>query len=195
VRRFDVVAALDVLEHVEDVDATLDMCAAALEPGGVFGFLTHSQTLEAFEELIWQGGYQIGFIPKGNHDFHKFLDPDDLAQRLAARGLRLIETRGIWFDGVPPVSWALDRWAVRPGGEDRCPCIHPAVSRAVPARRGRVGALVGGVDPRAGQGAGGLARAGRGCAARADTPSRRARSRCASGSSRPSSTRVSAATA
>jgi 2-polyprenyl-3-methyl-5-hydroxy-6-metoxy-1,4-benzoquinol methylase len=54
-----------VLEHVEDVDGTLDMCASALEPGGVLGFLTHSQTLAAFEELIWQGEYQVGFIPKG----------------------------------------------------------------------------------------------------------------------------------
>lgn len=105
---FDVVTAVDVLEHVEDVDATLDMCASALEPGGVFGFLTHNQTLEAFEELIWQGEYHIGFIPKGNHDFHKFLDPDDLAQRLAVRGLRLIETRGIGFDLAVPAATLID---------------------------------------------------------------------------------------
>jgi 2-polyprenyl-6-hydroxyphenyl methylase/3-demethylubiquinone-9 3-methyltransferase len=105
---FDVVTAVDVLEHVEDVDATLDMCASALKPGGVFGFLTHNQTLEAFEELIWQGEYEIGFIPKGNHDFHKFLDPDDLVQRLAARGLRLVETKGIGFDLEVPAATLID---------------------------------------------------------------------------------------
>jgi 2-polyprenyl-6-hydroxyphenyl methylase/3-demethylubiquinone-9 3-methyltransferase len=105
---FDVVTAVDVLEHVEDVDATLDMCASALVPGGVFGFLTHNQTLEAFEELIWQGEYAIGFIPKGNHDFHKFLDPDDLARRLAARGLRLVETKGIGFDLEIPAAKLID---------------------------------------------------------------------------------------
>jgi 2-polyprenyl-6-hydroxyphenyl methylase/3-demethylubiquinone-9 3-methyltransferase len=95
---FDAVMAVDVLEHVEDVDATLAMCASALEPGGTFGFLTHNQTLEAFEELIWRGEYQVGFIPKGNHDFHKFLHPVDLAQRMGRHGLRLIETKGIAFD-------------------------------------------------------------------------------------------------
>jgi 2-polyprenyl-6-hydroxyphenyl methylase/3-demethylubiquinone-9 3-methyltransferase len=96
--QFDAVMAVDVLEHVADVDATLDMCAGALKPGGLFGFLTHNQTLKAFEELIWMGEYQVGFIPKGNHDFHKFLTPEDLAERMSARGLRLVDLTGIAFD-------------------------------------------------------------------------------------------------
>ena len=96
--QFDAVMAVDVLEHVEDVDKTLAMAARALSSGGIFGFLTHNQTLVAFEELVWQGEYEIGFIPKGNHDFHKFLSPDDLARRLAAHGLRICDTRGIAFD-------------------------------------------------------------------------------------------------
>lgn len=107
-RTFDVVTAVDVLEHVEDVDGTLDMCASALKPGGVFGFLTHNQTLDAFEELIWRCEYELGFIPKGIHDFHKFLNPDDLAQRLALRGLRLVETRGIGFDLEIPAATLID---------------------------------------------------------------------------------------
>jgi 2-polyprenyl-6-hydroxyphenyl methylase/3-demethylubiquinone-9 3-methyltransferase len=106
--QFDAVMAVDVLEHVEDVDATLDMCARTLKQGGTFGFLTHNQTLEAFEELIWQGEYQVGFIPKGNHDFHKFLAPDDLTERMAAKGLRLIETKGIAFDLDEPAAKLAD---------------------------------------------------------------------------------------
>lgn len=72
---FGTVMAVDVLEHVDDVDRTLDMCARVLEPGGIFGFLTHNQTLKAFEELVWKGEYELGIIPKGNHDFHKFSTP------------------------------------------------------------------------------------------------------------------------
>jgi 2-polyprenyl-6-hydroxyphenyl methylase/3-demethylubiquinone-9 3-methyltransferase len=107
-RTFDVVAAVNVLEHVEDVNATLDMCASALKPGGVFGFLTHNQTLDAFEKLIWQGEYEIGLIRKGTHDFHKFLNPDDLAHRLALRELRLVEIRGIGFDLSVPAGKLID---------------------------------------------------------------------------------------
>lgn len=95
---FDAVFAVDVLEHVNDVNATLDACSRALKPRGLFGFLTHNQTLEAFTFLIWEGEYHLGFIPKGNHDFHKFIAPEDLAGRLAERGLRTVEIRGLQFN-------------------------------------------------------------------------------------------------
>lgn len=95
---FDAVLAVDVLEHVEDVDLTLAMCVRALKPGGIFGFLTHNQTLDAFEELVWRGEYGLGVIPKGTHDFHKFLTPEDLGERMARQGLALAETRGIAAD-------------------------------------------------------------------------------------------------
>jgi len=93
--QFDAVMAVDILEHVEDVDLALAMCSRALKQGGILGFLTHNQTLEAFEHLVWQGEYRLGVIPKGTHDFHKFLTPEDLGERMRRRGLRLIETRGI----------------------------------------------------------------------------------------------------
>ena len=94
---FDAVFAVDVLEHVADLDAALDTCARVLKPGGLFGFLTHNQTLEAFTLLIWEGEYHLGFIPKGNHDFHKFIRPEDLKERLAKRGLRTVEVQGLEF--------------------------------------------------------------------------------------------------
>jgi 2-polyprenyl-6-hydroxyphenyl methylase/3-demethylubiquinone-9 3-methyltransferase len=96
--RFDAVMAVDVLEHVDDVDATLAASARVLRPGGLFGFLTHNQTLEAFELYIWKGEYELGFIPKGNHDFHKFLRPDELSERLAAQGLQTTDITGLTFD-------------------------------------------------------------------------------------------------
>lgn len=106
--QFDAVMAVDVLEHVEDVDATLAMCARALKSGGILGFLTHNQTLKAFEELIWMGEYQLGFIPKGNHDFHKFLAPGELAERMSNHGLQVVETKGVGFDLETPRTLLVD---------------------------------------------------------------------------------------
>jgi 2-polyprenyl-6-hydroxyphenyl methylase/3-demethylubiquinone-9 3-methyltransferase len=96
--QFHSVMAVDVLEHVNDLDVTLKNCARVLRPGGIFGFLTHNQTLEAFEFLIWQGEYEMGFIPKGNHDFHKFIRPEDLVTRLTECGVRTMEICGVGCD-------------------------------------------------------------------------------------------------
>jgi 2-polyprenyl-6-hydroxyphenyl methylase/3-demethylubiquinone-9 3-methyltransferase len=96
--QFHSVMAVDVLEHVNDLDVTLENCARVLRPGGIFGFLTHNQTLEAFEFLIWQGEYEMGFIPKGNHDFHKFIRPEDLVTRLTECGVRTMEICGVGCD-------------------------------------------------------------------------------------------------
>jgi 2-polyprenyl-6-hydroxyphenyl methylase/3-demethylubiquinone-9 3-methyltransferase len=94
-REFDAVFAVDVLEHVADLAATLAGCARALRPSGLFGFLTHNQTLEAFRFLIWQQEYVEKLMPKGAHDFHKFITPEALAAALARAGIGLVETRGL----------------------------------------------------------------------------------------------------
>lgn len=94
-REFDAVFAVDVLEHVEDLTATLAACSRALKPGGFFGFLTHNQTLEAFRFLIWEQEYVERSMPKGAHDFHKFLAPEALAAALRGAGMNLVEVRGL----------------------------------------------------------------------------------------------------
>ncbi|HMC83075.1 MAG TPA: bifunctional 2-polyprenyl-6-hydroxyphenol methylase/3-demethylubiquinol 3-O-methyltransferase UbiG [Candidatus Polarisedimenticolia bacterium] len=94
-REFDAVFAVDVLEHVEDLTATLAACSRALKPGGFFGFLTHNQTLEAFRFLIWEQEYVERSMPKGAHDFHKFLTPEALSSALRGAGLNLLEVRGL----------------------------------------------------------------------------------------------------
>jgi 2-polyprenyl-6-hydroxyphenyl methylase/3-demethylubiquinone-9 3-methyltransferase len=92
---FDAVFAVDVLEHVQDLEATLRACARALRPGGFFGFLTHNQTLEAFTFLIWQQEYLQRVMPKGAHDFHKFITPEAMRAALERAGLAPVEIRGL----------------------------------------------------------------------------------------------------
>src|SRR5262245_27596485 len=84
---FDAVFAVDVLEHVQDLEATLRACARAFRPDGFFGFLTQNQTLEAFRFLIWEQEYRQRVMPKGAHDFHKFITPEAMRSALRRAGL------------------------------------------------------------------------------------------------------------
>jgi 2-polyprenyl-6-hydroxyphenyl methylase/3-demethylubiquinone-9 3-methyltransferase len=97
---FDLIFAVDVLEHVADLQESLDAIARALKPGGRFGFLTHNQTPEAFMEIIWKWEYE-GESTKGGHDFHKFITPADLTDFLAGRQLTVDHIQGIGWTEPP----------------------------------------------------------------------------------------------
>jgi 2-polyprenyl-6-hydroxyphenyl methylase/3-demethylubiquinone-9 3-methyltransferase len=92
---YDLVFAVDVLEHVDDLEATLDAALRALRPGGWFGFLTHNATPQAFAEVIWRWEYLERTSHRGAHDFHRFLTPDDLTAALARRGARVTALAGL----------------------------------------------------------------------------------------------------
>ncbi len=92
---YDVVFAVDVLEHVQDLDASLDAAIHALVPGGWFGFLTHNATPEAFMEIIWGWEYAARGSARGSHDFHRFITPDDLIRGLRKRRVRLDTLTGL----------------------------------------------------------------------------------------------------
>ncbi len=92
---YDVVFAVDVLEHVDDLPRTLDRALRALAPGGWFGYLTHNATLEAFREIIWKWEYQTPSRSRGHHDFHRFIRPLDLERMLRERGARSVARSGI----------------------------------------------------------------------------------------------------
>lgn len=96
---FDVVFAVDVLEHVQDLATSIFASARALKPGGAFGFLTHNQTLEAFTFMIWEQEYRQRVMPKGAHDFHKFITPEAMRAALERAGLSGVEIRGLSRSG------------------------------------------------------------------------------------------------
>ena len=92
---FDSVFAVDVLEHVDDLDRALAAIATVLGPGGSFGFLTHNRTPAAFLRLIWDEEYVHQTMPEGFHDFARFVAPAELAEAMARRGLVVQEMRGL----------------------------------------------------------------------------------------------------
>ncbi len=92
---FDLVFAVDVLEHVDDLDGTLDAISTVLAPGGALGFLTHNRTLAAFLELIWDEEYVRHSMPEGFHEFARFVTPAELTDGLARHGMVVQEVKGV----------------------------------------------------------------------------------------------------
>jgi 2-polyprenyl-6-hydroxyphenyl methylase/3-demethylubiquinone-9 3-methyltransferase len=92
--RYDLVTCLEVIEHVADVDAFLAGLAGALAEGGLMILSTPNRT--ALSKLALIGiGEGSGQIPKGTHDWRKFLTPVELTARLAAAGLEATDTTGL----------------------------------------------------------------------------------------------------
>jgi 2-polyprenyl-6-hydroxyphenyl methylase/3-demethylubiquinone-9 3-methyltransferase len=92
---FDLVFAVDVLEHVDDLDRTVAAIATVLAPGGGLGFLTHNRTIAAFLQVIWDEEYVQRTMPEGFHDFARFITPAELTERLARHGMVVQEMKGL----------------------------------------------------------------------------------------------------
>jgi len=93
---FDLVAALEVIEHVTDPATFVAQLAERLVKGGLLILSTPNRTPQSRIGMV-QIAERIGMIPKGTHDWHKFLKPEELVTLLAAAGLKVVETRGIAF--------------------------------------------------------------------------------------------------
>lgn len=97
-RRFDLVVASEVVEHVPDVTAFLDQVAAATAPGGLVILSTLSRTAASFLKAIVGAEYVLGWLPRGTHDWRRFLRPSELARQLRRSGLRPSHVAGVSYD-------------------------------------------------------------------------------------------------
>lgn len=94
--RFDLVTAMEVLEHVADKPAFVAALAARLAPGGLMVLSTPNRT--AASRLLLVGAAEaVGLVPRGTHHWDDFVTPEELAGLLAAAGLTMGEPRGIAF--------------------------------------------------------------------------------------------------
>lgn len=104
--QFDVVLALEVVEHVADLDGFLAACGRMVKPGGLLIAATLNRTPKSFALGIVAAEYILGWVPRGTHDWKKFLKPHELAGSLRRAGLTLAEVAGVSYS---PLS---DRWSI-----------------------------------------------------------------------------------
>jgi 2-polyprenyl-6-hydroxyphenyl methylase / 3-demethylubiquinone-9 3-methyltransferase len=97
--RFDLVTSLEVIEHVSDPAAFVAGLAGALVDGGLMILSTPNRTPLSRLTMITVGE-GLGQIPRGTHDWDKFIAPDELMALLADAGLKVIDTTGFAYDPV-----------------------------------------------------------------------------------------------
>lgn len=93
---FDLVASMEVIEHVTDPQAFVDGLAAALAPGGLLLLSTPNRTALSRVAMITLGE-GLGRIPRGTHDWNKFLKPEEVEEMLGKAGLEVTDMRGLSF--------------------------------------------------------------------------------------------------
>ena len=101
-RSFDVVLNMEVVEHVADVAAYLDACSRLVKPGGLTFVATMNKTLKSFALAKIGAEYVLGWLPRGTHDWNRFIPPAGLRASLEETGLTVLKTQGVSFD---PLGW------------------------------------------------------------------------------------------
>jgi 2-polyprenyl-6-hydroxyphenyl methylase/3-demethylubiquinone-9 3-methyltransferase len=104
--RFAVVLNMEVVEHVADVGAFLEASATLVKPGGAMVLATLNRTPKAFALAIVGAEYLLGWLPRGTHDWRRFLRPSELAALLRGHGLKIEEMTGVAYNPLT-AAWRL----------------------------------------------------------------------------------------
>ncbi|MDQ8732059.1 bifunctional 2-polyprenyl-6-hydroxyphenol methylase/3-demethylubiquinol 3-O-methyltransferase UbiG [Bradyrhizobium sp. LHD-71] len=104
--RFDLVLAMEVVEHVTDVGLFLERCAALMKPSGMMVVSTLNRTVKSFALAIVGAEYVLRWLPRGTHQWSRFITPAELAQHLHKSRLEVTEQTGVVYT---PFA---DRWSL-----------------------------------------------------------------------------------
>ncbi|MEA2976228.1 MAG: 2-polyprenyl-6-hydroxyphenyl methylase / 3-demethylubiquinone-9 3-methyltransferase [Alphaproteobacteria bacterium] len=96
--RFDIVLAMEVVEHVTDLGLFVRRCAEMVKPRGIMVTATINRTLKSFALAIVGAEYILRWLPRGTHQWDKFVTPDELETALEKSGLRVIDQRGVIYN-------------------------------------------------------------------------------------------------
>ena len=104
--QFDVVLNMEVVEHVADPLAYLTACQQLLKPSGLMVCSTLNRNAKSFAMAIVGAEWVMRWLPKGTHDWKKFITPDELFDLIRRAGLDPVDRKGMVFN---PISW---RWSL-----------------------------------------------------------------------------------
>lgn len=103
---FDIVLALEVIEHVADVTAFLHACSAVVKPGGLLFISTLNRTIKSYALAIVGAEYVLRWLPRGTHSWQKFLKPSELCSAVRKEGINIVHMTGLVFDPFRD-NWSL----------------------------------------------------------------------------------------
>jgi 2-polyprenyl-6-hydroxyphenyl methylase/3-demethylubiquinone-9 3-methyltransferase len=106
--QFDIVLALEIVEHVADVDLFLRSCGRLVKPGGLLFLSTLNRTAKAWALAIAGAEYLLGWLPRGTHDWRKFLRPAEVVHGLRDSGVDVQEIVGVIYNPLAR-AWSLHR--------------------------------------------------------------------------------------
>jgi 2-polyprenyl-6-hydroxyphenyl methylase/3-demethylubiquinone-9 3-methyltransferase len=105
---FDIVLAMEVVEHVADVQAFVNACTQAVKPGGCLVMATINRTLRSFASAIVGAEYVLQWLPKGTHEWDRFVTPDELTDAIGKAGFAVNDLTGVGYNPLRD-SWSLSQ--------------------------------------------------------------------------------------
>jgi len=103
--QFDVVTCMEMLEHVPDPSSVVKACATLVKPGGWVFFSTLNRNPKSFLFAIIGAEYVLNLLPKGTHEFAKFIKPSELAAYCRVAELQLQATKGLQYNPITRRYW------------------------------------------------------------------------------------------
>ncbi|MBL8435536.1 MAG: bifunctional 2-polyprenyl-6-hydroxyphenol methylase/3-demethylubiquinol 3-O-methyltransferase UbiG [Zoogloea sp.] len=100
---FDVVTCMEMLEHVPDPASTIRACATLVKPGGSVFFSTLNRNLKAYLMAVVGAEYILNLLPRGTHEYAKFIKPSELARYVREAGLDVEELIGMQYNPLSKV--------------------------------------------------------------------------------------------
>ncbi len=100
---FDVVTCMEMLEHVPDPASTIRACATLVKPGGKVFFSTLNRNLKAYLLAVVGAEYVLNLLPRGTHEYAKFIKPSELSRYVRDAGLNVEELRGMSYNPLTKI--------------------------------------------------------------------------------------------